>query len=131
MKFHLFTILILISIFLFCLCSCGKTDESAQMIAPVTAFYDAIVKQERDRVGAIACGEWEKDALRDVDSFMGVSSEMKDFSCSVESVEGDTAFVKCTGAIAASYGAEVTEFPLDRRSHKVVKEQGDWRICGY
>lgn len=113
------------------LTACGTKDETAQITAPVQAFYDAIVSQNRDRIGTIACGEWEKEALRDVDSFMGVKSELKDFSCAVENIQGDTASVKCTGSIAASYGAEVTEFPLERRSHKVVKEQGDWRICGY
>ena len=121
---------------LICLCAvilsaCKKSDDTAGIIRPVTAFYDAIVTQSRDKVGAITCAEWEKDALRDVDSFMGVKSEMKDFSCTVAEKSDDSAVVTCKGAIAASYGAEVRDFPLDGRSHKVIKEQGEWRICGY
>ena len=121
---------------LICACAvilsgCQKSDNSAEIVQPVNAFYDAIVTQNRDKVGSIACADWEKEALRDVDSFMGVKSEMKDFSCTVTEQNGDNAVVTCKGAIAASYGAEVRDFPLEGRSHKVIKEQGEWRICGY
>ena len=95
------------------------------------AFYRAIVEQNRDQVSTIACADWEKTALREVDAFMGVKSELQDFGCSVKSVEGDSAIVTCHGKIAASYGAEITDFPLEGREHTVVKEAGEWRICGY
>ncbi len=113
------------------LAGCSKKSEKSEAVRPVEAFYDAIVTQNRDRVGSIACAEWEKDALREVDAFMGVKSELKDFSCTVTEENGDQAVVTCKGKIAASYGAEITDFPLDGRTHKVIKEQGEWRICGY
>ena len=124
-------LLILAALSLFAMAGCAKKSDSSEAIKPVEAFYDAIVSQNRDRVSSIACAAWEKDALRDVDAFMGVKSELKDFSCSVSSEGKDEAMVTCKGAIAASYGTEITEFPLDQRSHKVIKEQGEWRICGY
>ncbi len=111
-----------------CTKSADKKSEAAQ---PVEAFYNAIVTQNRDRIGSAACSAWEKDALREVDAFMGVKSELKDFSCSVTEEGKDEAVVTCTGSIAASYGAEITEFPLAGRTHRVIKEQGEWRICGY
>ena len=77
------------------------------------------------------CADWEKDALREVDAFMGVKSELKDFSCSVSESADNEAVVTCKGSIAASYGTEITDFPLDNRSHKVIKEKGEWHICGY
>lgn len=113
------------------LSGCAKKDTSSEAVKPVEAFYDAIVSQKRDRVGSITCAEWEKDALREVDAFMGVKSELKDFSCTVASADQNEATVTCKGSIAASYGEEITDFPLDTRSHKVIKEQGEWRICGY
>ena len=116
------------------LAGCSKasknTPESAA-VQPVEAFYNAIVTQDRDKVSSIACADWEKNALRDVDSFMGVKSELKDFSCSAAEMGTDEATVTCKGVIAASYGAEITEFPLEGRTHKVIKEQGEWRFCGY
>ena len=113
------------------LSACSKKSDSSEAAKPVEAFYDAIVSQKRDRIGTITCAEWDKDALRELDAFMGVKSDLKDFSCSVSEAGNDTATVTCKGAIAASYGAEITDFPLEGRTHKVVKEQGELRICGY
>ena len=113
------------------LSACSNKTDSSEAAKPVEAFYNAIVTQNRDRVSSITCADWEKDALREVDAFMGVKSELKDFSCSVSSEEKDEAVVTCKGSIAASYGTEVTNFPLENRSHKVIKEQGEWHICGY
>ena len=129
MKKNLILILILVCVTVMTACSGNK--KSSEAVKPVEAFYNAVVSQNRDRIGSITCAAWEKDALREVDAFMGVKSELKDFSCTV-SEEGKTeAVVTCKGSIAASYGAEVTDFPLDGRTHKVIKEQGEWRICGY
>lgn len=129
MKKTLIVMIVLVS-FVF-LSACSKKNDSSEASKPVEAFYNAIVTQNRDRISSIACAEWEKDALREVDAFMGVKSELKDFSCVVNNVEKDAATVTCKGTIAASYGTEITDFPLENRSHKVVKEQGEWRICGY
>ena len=124
-------VLLLLMLTLFGLAACSKQSKSSEAVRPVEAFYDAIVSQKRDRVGSIACAAWEKDALREVDAFMGVKSELKDFSCTVTEAGKEQAVVTCTGRIAASYGEEITDFPLDGRTHTVIKEQGEWRICGY
>ena len=124
-------IFILMLICMIALSACSNKSSSSEAAKPVEAFYDAIVTQNRDRVSNISCTAWEKDALREVDAFMGVKSELKDFSCKVDSESKDEAAVSCKGSISASYGTEITEFPLDNRTHKVIKEQGEWRICGY
>ena len=126
-----FFVLLLVLLCIAGLTACSKKSDSSEMVRPVEAFYDAIVSQNRDRVSSITCSDWEKDALREVDAFMGVKSELKDFSCTVTEEGKDRGTVTCKGAIAASYGAEITDFPLDGRTHTVVKEQGEWRICGY
>ena len=126
-----FSVLLLIAAALLCLCGCSKKDTASEAVKPVEEFYNAIVNQDRDKVSSIACADWEKDALREVDAFMGVKSELKDFSCTVAEEGEDSAVVTCTGSIAASYGAEVTDFAIEGRSHKVVKESGEWRVCGY
>ena len=111
-------------------CKSGN-DASTEQIKPVESFYNTIVSQQRDQIGTIACASWEKDAYREVDAFMGVKSEMKDFSCSVQNSTADAAEVVCKGKIAASYGNEITEFPIENRVHKLVKENGEWRLCGF
>lgn len=125
-------VLILLALLLIAAASgCSKKSEDGEAVKPVEAFYNAIVTQNRDKVSSITCADWEKDALREVDAFMGVKSELKDFSCSVSESSDNEAVVTCKGSIAASYGTEITDFPLDNRSHKVIKEQGEWHICGY
>lgn len=125
---------VLLFILLTCLVIAGCVNQetkSTEEAKVVESFYQAIVGQERDKIGSIACSDWEKDAVREVDAFMGVKSELKDFTCSVQKSEGDAADVVCDGSIAASYGNEVTEFPLKDRVHKVVKQNGEWRLCGF
>ncbi len=116
-------------IFVCSACTGSSKDSDASKV--VESFYQAIVKQERDQVGTIACAAWEKTALREIDAFMGVKTELSDVSCSVKENSGETASVVCTGKIAASYGNEVIDFPLEGKIHTVVKEQGEWRLCGY
>lgn len=130
MKKILISLFIILCIAGLAACSAPKKNSS-EAAKPVEAFYNAIVTQNRDQIGSIACSAWEKDALREVDAFMGVKSELKDFSCTVSEEGKDEAVVTCTGSIAASYGAEITDFPVSGKNHKVIKEQGEWRICGY
>ena len=126
-----FIFLIFTAVLALMLSGCSKKSGSSEAVKPVEAFYNAIVTQNRERVSSITCADWEKDALREVDAFMGVKSELKDFSCAVSESGETEAVVTCKGAIAASYGTEITDFPLDNRTHKVIKEQGEWHICGY
>ena len=130
MKKIIISLLIVLTLASLAACSTPKKDAS-EAAKPVEAFYNAIVNQNRDQIGSIACAAWEKDALREVDAFMGVKSELKDFACAVSEEGSDEATVTCTGAIAASYGAEITNVPIEGKTHKVIKEQGEWRICGY
>ena len=48
------------------LSACSKKSDSSEAAKPVEAFYNAIVDQNRDRVSAISCADWEKDALREI-----------------------------------------------------------------
>lgn len=126
MKKTIFIILLMLA-----LAGCAKKDDSSAAVKPVETFYNDIVEQNRENVSNITCSEWESDAIREVDSFMGVKTEMNDFSCKLDFSNGDEAQVSCNGSISASYGNEVTEFPLNNREHTVIKEDGEWRICGY
>lgn len=130
MKRFTVTLLAALVLVILAACSAPKKDASGP-VKPVEAFYNAIVTQNRDQIGSIACADWEKDALREVDAFMGVKSELKDFSCSVVEEGSDQAVVTCKGSIAASYGAEVQNFSAEGKNYKVIKEQGEWRVCGY
>lgn len=108
-----------------------KSEKPAEEAAVVESFYNAIVNHDRDAVATIACADWEKAGKREVDAFAGTKTELVDFACSVTESGAETATVGCSGKIAATYGTEITDFPIEGRVHSVVKENGEWRICGF
>ncbi len=109
---------------------CSKTNESGAAAKAVENYYTALAGQKRDQISSLVCKDWEKDALTEVDSFMGVKSEMKDMKCTAVKADETTSTVTCTGKISASYGTEITDFPLERYEFTVVKQNGDWLLCG-
>jgi hypothetical protein len=131
MKKYAYLIFVLIAIGIFIGAIAYNKVRTPDAVKPVEAFYEAIVTQDRDRISTITCADWEKDALREVDSFMGVKSELQDFSCSIKEDKKIEVIVTCSGSIAATYGPEVSNFPLEGIPHRVIKERGDWRICGH
>lgn len=121
-----------LSLCLLAACSSGKESEKkAEEAVVVESFYTAIVNHDRDVIGTIACADWEKNGKREVDAFAGTKTELVGVVCSVTEGGADRATVSCSGKIAATYGTEITDFPIDGRIHTVVKENGEWRICGF
>jgi len=90
-----------------------------------------LVDKEQELLINLSCADWESQALQDLDSFVSVETELVGVTCQTVSEEGDTAKVTCEGAISATYEGEATEFPLSGRNYLVVREGGEWRMCGY
>jgi hypothetical protein len=110
------------------LVACASGDEPARA---VELYHQALVDKEQELLVNLSCADWESQALQDLDSFVSVETELVDVTCQLVSQEGDTAKVTCEGAISATYEGEATEFPLSGRTYLVVREGGEWRMCGY
>lgn len=123
----------LVLILLLALTACGQAGSGTESGAAqaVENYYKALEAGDDEQMAQLACASWEEQALLEFDSFQGVEIVLEDFGCTATGQEGDTAQVKCTGQIAASYGNEQMEFPLSERVHQVQREGGDWRVCGY
>lgn len=120
---------ILLALFIFLsLSACSGGDEPAKA---VELYHQALVDKEEEVLINRSCADWESQALQDLDSFVSVETELVGIACQTVSQEGDTARVTCEGAISASYQGEPTEFPLSGRTYLVVREGGEWRMCGY
>ncbi|HEX5840660.1 MAG TPA: hypothetical protein VFY26_22670, partial [Anaerolineales bacterium] len=76
------------------------------------------------------CGDWEDDALIELDSFQAVEARLEAMACQQTGSDGDTALVDCTGSIIATYNDEDQELDLSVRTYQVVQEGGDWLVCG-
>jgi hypothetical protein len=120
-------ILLAVIVFTIVLLSACATAGPEKAIA---AFWQALVAKDAAQVSSLSCAVYEMEAQTTLESFNAVETKLKDLACTVNSQEGDTASVSCTGSIIASYGAEDMTIDLSARTYTAKKEGGDWRMCG-
>ena len=96
----------------------------------VELYYQALVEKDQVRLINYVCADYESQALLEFDSFTTVETTLPNLTCQSVSQDGDRAEVTCDGAISASYEGEAREFSLAGVNYLVVKEGGDWRLCG-
>lgn len=125
--FCLTTLILLLATLTLTACASNNAD------APVNAVEDylnALVAKDEDRLSTLSCGEWEDDALLELDSFQAVETRLDGLTCEQTGTEGDTALVLCNGKIIATYGNEDQELDLSVRTYQVTQEGGEWLVCG-
>lgn len=113
----------------FLLASCGQSNSDAPAKA-VEDYLNALVAKDADRLPTLVCGDWEDDALIELDSFQAVTASLENVSCAQTGTDGDTTLVNCTGNIVATYNGEDQRLDLAVRTYQVVEEGGDWLVCG-
>jgi hypothetical protein len=113
----------------FVLAACSKSSDDAPAKA-VEAYLNALVAKDENRLPTLVCGDWEQDALIELDSFQAVTPRLENASCQQTGTDGDTALVQCTGKIIATYNDEDQELELSTRTYQVVQDNGDWLVCG-
>jgi len=96
----------------------------------VEAYLATLVAKDSDRLPTLVCGDWEEDALMELDSFQAVDARLEDMSCSQSGIDGDTTLVSCTGNIVMTYNSEDQNLDLSTRTYQVVQQGGDWLVCG-
>jgi len=126
-KNHRILLLVFFLIPLLITACAGGGDAPAQT---VELYYQALVEKDQDRLVNLSCADYESMALLEFDSFLSVETTLEDVSCQTTNQEGESAWVICQGAIAASYEGEIREFPLSGQTYLVSKEAGEWRVCG-
>ena len=100
-------------------------------VSIVEAYLRAL--EAKDDIGAVnaSCLTWEEGAFAEASSFEAVGVELEGLSCSVQQ-EGDVeTTVKCEGEFVADYGGEIQNIDLSQRTFAVVREDGQWKMCGY
>ncbi len=122
-----FLLVLFVASILLTACSPSSTDAPAKA---VENYLNALVAKDADRLPTLVCGDWEDDALIELDSFQAVTATLENVSCAQTGTDGDTALVLCSGNIVASYNNEDQRLDLAVRTYQVVNEGGDWLICG-
>ncbi len=108
-------------------CSSSGSDAPAKA---VEAYLSALVAKNADLLPTLVCGDWEEEALIELDSFQAVTARLDNVACTQTGTDGDTALVDCTGNIVATYNDEDQELDLSVRTYQVVQQGGDWLVCG-
>ena len=108
-------------------CSSSAADAPAKAVED---YLTALVAKDADRLPTLVCGDWEEDALIELDSFQAVTASLENVSCTQTGTDGDTSLVLCTGNIVASYNDEDQRLDLSVRTYQVIEEGGDWLVCG-
>jgi len=110
------------------LAACASNSDAP--VKAVENYLNALVNKEADKIPTLVCGDWEEDALIELDSFQAVTARLDNLSCSQTGTDGDTALVLCTGNIVATYNNEDQQLDLSTRTYQVVQQSGDWLVCG-
>jgi hypothetical protein len=125
-KILMFLLVVLVATFITA-CSSSNSDAPAQA---VEAYLNALVAKDADLLPTLVCGDWEDDALIELDSFQAVTARLDNAACTQTGTDGDTALVDCTGNIIATYNDEDQELDLSVRTYQVLEQGGEWLICG-
>ena len=110
------------------LAACASNGDAS--VKAVENYLNALVNKEADKLPTLVCGDWEEEALIELDSFQAVTARLEDLSCSQTGTDGDTTLVLCTGNIVATYNDEDQQLDLSTRTYQVVQQSGDWFVCG-
>lgn len=120
-------LLLLLSTILLAACSSSGGDASAKAVED---YLNALVAKDEARLTTLVCGDWEDDALIELDSFQAVTARLENVACTQTGSDGDTDLVDCTGSIIATYNDEDQSLDLSVRTYQVVEQGGDWLVCG-
>lgn len=126
-KFLLIILIVMTGSMLLAGCEGAGSDAPAKAVED---YLNTLVAKDADRLPTLVCGDWEEDALIELDSFQAVTARLEEMACEQTGSEGDTALVTCTGKIVATYNNENQELDLSVRTYQVVQEGGDWLVCG-
>ena len=113
------------------LAACGSAEQVGDPSEAVESYLQALVDRDSNRMIANSCADWESGARLEHDAFAAVTLNLESVACQQTGEQGDAAVVGCTGAIIANYGAEDMEIDVADRPYRVVREDGEWRMCGY
>ena len=100
--------------------------------ATIEGYLLALAEKDENSAVNLSCVDWEEQALAESASFKTVEVTLEAVECQIDSESSDLSFVSCNGRFVFSYDAgEEQELVLNGRVFKVIKEAGEWRMCGY
>lgn len=120
---------LLVLLFAMLISACGKAPDPAAKA--VEDYLTALVNKDSTRLSALSCAEWEASAMLELDSLQAVATKLVGLTCSVTGTNGINSEISCQGKILTTYNNEEQQLDLSVRTYQVVKQGGDYLVCGY
>ena len=122
-------LLLVMLVLVFGSAGCAPSSNSATVVED---YYKALVAKDRGRFVNLICADWEAAAMLEFDSFGAVEAELDGVSCEKSGTDGDNTLVTCKGSLSVTYRGEDNRLlSLEDNTYRVIKEGGEWRMCGY
>jgi hypothetical protein len=121
------TLFAIIATILLAACSSSNSDAPAQA---VENYLNTLVAMDENRLPTLVCGDWEEEALIELDSLRAVTARLENVSCTQTGTDGETVLVNCSGKLIATYNEEDQELDLSAVTYQIVEQDGDWLVCG-
>ena len=118
-------------VIILCITAACNGDSSIQASQAVENYLQALVARDLNTMISASCSEWESQARLEFDSFAAVKLTLNNMACKQTDEETPYSLIGCKGSITANYGNEDLEIDVAERIYRVIKEAGEWRMCGY
>ena len=122
-----FLFILLLANILLTACASSASDAPAKAVED---YLNALVAKDAGRLPTLVCGDWEEDALIELDSLQAVNARLENAACSQTGTDGNFALVDCAGSIVLTYNNEDQNLDLSLVTYQVVEESGEWLVCG-
>jgi hypothetical protein len=112
-------------------CSNGNAASGGSAAQTVQDYLQARVQGDLDKMINLSCADWEAQARVEAASFKSMKASLDGVACQDAGTSGQYALVSCTGKIVTSYNGESRDWSVSDHPYRVLKDDGDWRMCGY
>jgi len=106
--------------------SAGSDGLTADQV--MLAYLNARVSGDAGQMQALSCASWDSQAVLQSQSFRAMSAQLIDVACQVDSEDGSSAVVTCSGVIRTVYNGVTRDWTID--PYAMTQEDGAWRVCG-
>ncbi|HEY3343095.1 MAG TPA: hypothetical protein VGK81_13790 [Anaerolineae bacterium] len=112
-------------------CANGNAGGGGSAAQTVQAYLEARVQGDLDKMINLSCSDWEAQARVEATSFKSMKASLDGVACQDSGTAGQYSLVSCKGKIVTSYNGESRDWSVADHPYRVVKDGGDWRMCGY
>ncbi|MBA3074361.1 MAG: hypothetical protein FP831_12235 [Anaerolineae bacterium] len=103
-------------------------NNIAAPVEVTKTYLIAMASKDANQISACSSAEWEIEAQKMLDSFIGVDTILEDLVCREIENDGLEAKVNCDGRIIMTYNNEDMELELSVVTFVLKQNRNEWQI---